>query len=312
MKKNSKIYVAGHSGLVGSALLSALDAAGYKNIIFRTHRELDLTRQSDVEEFFKNECPEYVFLSAAKVGGIQANTAQPADFIYKNLAIETNVIHSSFKIGVKKLLFIGSGAVYPSDAPQPIKEEYLLTAPPDKSNESYAIAKIAGMKMCEAYNKQYGTKFISIMPSNLYGPGDNYHPTHSHVIPGLFRKFTEAKENGSDSVTMWGSGNPRREFLHAGDLADACLFLMKKCDGDYFNIGNGYDISIKELGEMIKDITGFKGKILFDTSMPDGTYRKLLDSSKLFGLGWKPKTDLKGGLKETYSDYLENCDKYRK
>jgi len=311
MKKDSKIYVAGHGGLVGSAILKKLIRDGYRNVICRSHQELDLIRQSNVEEFFEKEGPEYVFLVAAKVGGIQANMTQPAEFIYKNLIMEANVINSSYESGVKKLLFVGSGAVYPSNSPQPIREEYLLTSPPDKSNEAYAIAKIAGLKMCEAYNKQYGTRYISVMPSNIYGPGDNYHPKNSHVIPGLLRKFNEAKINNKEKVEMWGTGAPLREFLHSDDLADACCFLMGHEEGGYFNAGNGYDISIRDLGYLIKDVVGFKGEISFDVSMPDGTPKKLLDSSKLFNLGWRPKIDLKEGIADTYQDYIKNCNNYR-
>ena len=312
MKAESKIYVAGHNGLVGSAIVRKLKKEGYENIITRTHSELDLTRQEDVESFFNEEKPEYVFLAAAKVGGIHANEMAPAEFMYINLAIETNVIHSSYKNQVKKLLFMGSGCIYPRIVPQPIREDYLLTAPLEKTNEAYAIAKIAGLKMCEFYNRQYGTDYISVMPCNLYGPGDNYHPENSHVIPALLRKFHEAKINKSPQVVMWGTGSAMREFLHIDDIADASYFLMQNYSGDEcVNIGCGRDMSIRELGELIRDIVGYRGEIIYDPSYPDGTPRKLLDSSKLFAMGWRPSISLREGLKETYLDYIENSKNYR-
>ncbi len=312
MKAESKIYVAGHNGLVGSAIVRRLKKEGYKNIITRSHSKLDLTRQEDVESFFNEEKPEYVFLAAAKVGGIHANEMAPAEFMYINLAIETNVIHSAYKNKVKKLLFMGSGCIYPRIVPQPIREDYLLTAPLEKTNEAYAIAKIAGLKMCEFYNRQYGTDYISVMPCNLYGPGDNYHPENSHVIPALLRKFHEAKINNSPQVVMWGTGSAMREFLHIDDIADASYFLMQNYSGDEcVNIGCGQDMSIRELGELIRDIVGYRGEIVYDPSYPDGTPRKLLDSSKLFAMGWRPSISLREGLKETYLDYIENSKNYR-
>lgn len=312
MKTESKIYVAGHNGLVGSAIVRKLKKEGYENLITRSHSELDLTRQKDVESFFNEEKPEYVFLAAAKVGGIHANEMAPAEFMYINLAIETNVIHSAYKNQVKKLLFMGSGCIYPRIVPQPIREDYLLTAPLEKTNEAYAIAKIAGLKMCEFYNRQYGTDYISVMPCNLYGPGDNYHPENSHVIPALLRKFHEAKINKSPQVIMWGTGSAMREFLHIDDIADASYFLMQNYSGDEcVNIGCGRDMSIRELGELIRDIVGYRGEIIYDPSYPDGTPRKLLDSSKLFAMGWRPSISLREGLKETYLDYIENSKNYR-
>ncbi len=313
MNYNDKIYVAGHNGLVGSAIVRRLKREGYTNLITRSHAELDLTRQKDVEDFFREEKPDFVFLAAAKVGGIHANEMALADFMYINLVIETNVMRSAYENNVKKFCFLGSGCIYPRIVPQPIKEEYLLTAPLEKTNEGYALAKIAGVKLCEFFNKQYGTDYISVMPCNLYGPGDNYHPEHSHVVPALLRKFHEAKINNSDSVTIWGTGTAKREFLHIDDIADACYFLMQNYSGDEcVNIGCGEDITIAELAEIIKKITGFTGELVFDTSMPDGTPRKLLDSTKLFDLGWRPSIDLESGLKETYEDYLVNGENYRK
>lgn len=313
MRKEGKIYVAGHQGLVGSAIIRKLNKQGFNNIITKKHSELDLTRQNDVEQFFKEERPDYVFLAAAKVGGIHANEIAPAEFIYVNLAIETNVIESSYKNGVEKLMFLGSGCIYPRIVPQPIKEEYLLTAPLEKTNEAYAIAKIAGLKMCEFYNKQYGTDYISVMPCNLYGPGDNYNPQNSHVIPALLRKFHEAKISHSDTVTLWGTGSAMREFLHIEDIANACLFLMEHYSGnECVNIGCGEDLSIKDLATLIAEVVGFEGGTVYDASMPDGTPRKLLDSSKLLSMGWKPSISLKDGLSETYEDYINNCGNYRK
>jgi GDP-L-fucose synthase len=307
MKKDAKIFVAGHKGLVGSAIVRKLVADGYSNIVTRTRTQLDLIQQAKVEEFFKTEKPEYVFLAAAKVGGIVANNTYPADFIMENLIVQVNVMHNAYAHKVKKLLFLGSSCIYPRHSTQPIKEEYLLTGPLEPTNEPYALAKIAGLKMCEAYNRQYGTDFISVMPTNLYGPNDNFDLENSHVLPALLRKFHEAKVSGSDSVVIWGTGSPRREFLHVDDLAEAVVFLMNKyASSDIINIGVGEDISIKELAHLMKDIVGFEGKIEFDKTRPDGMPRKLLDVSKINGLGWKAKTDLKDGLKETYAWYLRN------
>lgn len=313
MKKDSKIYVAGHRGLVGSAIVRNLQKRGFYNIIGKTHEELDLTNQLAVADFFSNEKPEYVFLCAAKVGGIHINEMQPAEFMYINLAIETNIIHSAYLNNTKKLLFMGSGCIYPRIVPQPIKEDYLLTAPLEKTNEAYAIAKISGLKMCEFYNKQYGTNYISVMPCNLYGPGDNYNPVSSHVIPALLRKFHEAKVSLAKSVTMWGTGTAMREFLHIDDIADASVFLMENYnENQWVNIGCGSDMSIRDLGELIKKVVGFKGNIIYDSSFPDGTPRKLLDSSRLFAMGWRPSISLEEGLMETYQDYLQNGENYRK
>ena len=313
MDNTSKIYVAGHGGLVGSAIVRTLRKEGYNNLILRTHKELDLTRQTDVEIFFADEKPDYVFLAAAKVGGINANNIYPAEFMYINTAIQNNVIHAAYRNNVKKLMFLGSGCIYPRIVPQPIKESYILTSSLEKTNEAYAIAKIAGLKMCEYYNRQYGTNFISCMPANLYGAGDNFDLENSHVVPALIRKFAEAKDNGSSNVVVWGTGTAMREFLHIDDMADACIFLMDNYKGnDPVNIGYGSDITIRELSEMIKEISGFNGDIVFDTSMPDGTPRKLLDSSRLYAMGWNPKISLIDGLKETYEDYRKNRELYRK
>lgn len=301
MNERSKIFVAGHRGLVGSALYRKLQANGYDNIITKTRRELDLLDQHAVADFFAIEQPEYVFLSAAKVGGIGANSAFPADFIYENLQLQNNVIHSAYQNNVKKLLFLGSSCIYPKHAPQPIKEEYLLTGELEPTNEPYAIAKIAGIKMCQAYNRQYGTNFISLMPTNLYGPNDNFDLETSHVLPALIRRFHEAKENSAPSVMLWGTGSPRREFLHVDDLADAALFLMQNYnDSQIVNVGTGEDVSIKELAELIQEITGYRGNIEWDTTQPDGTPRKLLDVSRLHDLGWKHTTGLKDGISTTY------------
>ena len=347
MEKNAKIYVAGHKGLVGSAILRALEKSGYNNCVVRSRQELDLTCQSSVERFFDEERPEYVFLAASKVGGILANATYPADFIYQNLVIETNVIHAAYKYGTKKLLFLGSSCIYPRDCPQPMKEEYLLTGPLEPTNEPYAVAKIAGIKMCEAYNRQYGTRYISVMPTNLYGPNDNFDLETSHVLPALIRKFYLAKlamqkdwegikknevifgripddfkrslgldpktnlppENSGKEpeVVLWGTGSPRREFLHVDDLADACIYLMDNYDGgEIVNIGVGNDITIRELAELIAKIVGYQGKIRFDTSKPDGTPRKLLDVSKLASLGWQPTIGLEEGIKKTYGWFLSS------
>lgn len=307
MDKNSKIYVAGHRGLVGSAIVRNLKEKGYLNIIGRTHAELDLTNQVAVREFFKEEKPEYVFLAAAKVGGINANNTYPADFIYENLMIQNNIIKSAHDFKIKKLLFLGSSCIYPKNCPQPIKEEYLLSGYLEPTNEAYALAKISGLKMCQFYKKQYGDNFISVMPTNLYGPNDNYDLENSHVLPALIRKFHEAKVNNNPCVEVWGSGKPLREFLHVDDIADACVFLMENYDGDeFFNVGTGKEVSIKELAEMIKEIVDYKGEIRFDESKPDGTPRKLLDVSRIKQVGWSYKVELYGGIKYTYEHYLKS------
>jgi len=300
MQTSSKIYVAGHRGMVGSAIVRHLQAEGFENLVLRTRQELDLTDQHAVETFFASERPEYVFLAAAKVGGIHANDTYPAEFLRDNLAIQTNVIHNSWKHGTKKLLFLGSSCIYPRDCPQPIKEEYLLTGPLEPTNEWYAIAKIAGLKMCQAYRKQYGFDAICAMPTNLYGPGDNYHPENSHVVPALIRRFHEAIGSGSNTVTIWGDGTPRREFLHVDDLAEAVVFLMHRYDGEHpLNIGGGVDVSILELAELIARLSGFNGTIQTDPSKPGGTPRKLLDSSKIHDLGWINSTPLEDGIART-------------
>ncbi|MFD1629611.1 GDP-L-fucose synthase [Pseudopedobacter beijingensis] len=304
MEKTSKIYVAGHNGMVGSAILRKLTAEGFSNIITRNSKELDLRNQNEVSLFFEAEKPEYVFLAAAKVGGIVANNTYRADFLYDNLQIQNNVIHSSYVSQVKKLMFLGSSCIYPKMAPQPLKEDYLLTGLLEETNEPYAIAKIAGIKMCDAYRSQYGCNFISVMPTNLYGYNDNYHPQNSHVLPALIRRFHEAKVSNSLEVTIWGTGTPKREFLFADDLADACFYLMLNYDEEnLINIGTGKDISIKELAFMIKEIVGYTGHINFDTSKPDGTPRKLMDVSKLLSRGWKYKTELEEGIKLAYEDF---------
>lgn len=307
MELNSKIYIAGHRGLVGSAIVRNLKSKGYTNIIQRTHDELDLTNQQEVREFFEKEKPEYVFLAAAKVGGINANNTYPADFIYENLMIENNVIKEAHDYKVKKLLFLGSTCIYPKMAPQPIKEEYLLTGPLEETNEAYAIAKIAGLQMCKFFKRQYGDNFISCMPTNLYGPNDNYDLKSSHVLPAFIRKFHEAKVNKSDTVEIWGTGTPLREFLYVDDMADACVFLMENYDGEqHVNIGTGEEVSIKELAENVKLIVGFEGELVFNTDMPDGTPRKLCSIDKLHELGWKHKVSLKEGIKMAYDWFLEN------
>jgi len=301
MEKDAKIYVAGHGGLVGSAIMKKLKKEGYDNLVYRTSSELDLRRQEKVEEFFEEEKPEYVILAAAKVGGIQANDTYSAEFLYDNLMIESNVIDASYKNDVKKLLFLGSSCIYPKFADQPMKEDYLLSGKLESTNEGYAVAKITGIKLCEHYNKQYDTNFISAMPTNLYGPNDNFDLETSHVLPALIRKFHEAKVNDEDEVVIWGTGKPRREFLHVDDLADSLLFLMNNYNGDQFvNIGVGKDISILELAELVKEVVGFKGEIIKDLSKPDGTPRKLLDVSRLNNLGWKAKINLKKGIEDTY------------
>lgn len=307
MDKNAKIYVAGHRGLVGSALIRKLKKAGYNNLVYMNSIELDLRKKDAVDEFFRQEHPDYVFLAAAKVGGIVANNEYPADFIRDNLLIQTNVIDAAYRNNVEKLLFLGSTCIYPKLASQPLKEEYLLTGELEPTNEPYALAKIAGIKMCESYNRQYGTKFISVMPTNLYGENDNFDLHSSHVLPALLRKFHEAKKNNSPFVEMWGTGAPRREFLYSDDLADACVFLMQNYEkNEIVNIGFGKDITIKELGEKIKEIVGYKGEIHFNTTKPDGTPRKLVDTTKINSLGWKASTNLESGLKKTYKWFLEN------
>ncbi|MEI6125198.1 MAG: GDP-L-fucose synthase [Pseudomonadota bacterium] len=307
MKKDSKIYVAGHGGMVGSAIKRRLEAEGYANIIYRNHRELDLISQSAVEDFFAQEKPEYVFLAAAKVGGIKANDMYSADFIYENLMIEANIVHCACVHGVKKLLFLGSSCIYPKQAPQPLKEEYLLTGLLEQTNEAYALAKIAGIQLCRMYRKQYGCDFIAAMPTNLYGPHDNYHPENSHVIPGLIRRFHEAKVSGQHEVVCWGTGAPLREFLYADDLSEACLFLMKHYSGSgHINIGTGKETTIRELAGHIARTVGFTGTIHWDASMPDGTPRKLLDASKIRSLGWHHTTELEEGLQLAYEDFIKS------
>ncbi len=306
MEKTSKIYVAGHTGMVGSAITKTLKNKGFDNIVTRTRKELDLTNQKDVLEFFENEKPEYVFLAAAKVGGIIGNRESPANFIYENLMIEANIINSSYKTNVKKLLFLGSSCIYPKFAPQPMTEDSLLSSPLEPTNEFYAVAKIAGIKLCQAYRKQYGCNFISAMPTNLYGEHDSYNLQNSHVIPAMIRKFHEAKTLNDSAVTIWGTGMPRREFLYADDLANACTFLMENYNEyEHINIGTGADMTIKELAEMIKKVTDYKGEIVFDITKPDGTPRKLLDVSKLNKLGWTPCIDIESGLKKAYRAFLE-------
>ena len=306
MEKNAKIYIAGHRGMVGSAIHRKLAKEGYTDIVTRSSKELDLRDQAAVEAFFDLEKPDYVFLAAAKVGGIVANNTYRADFLYENLAIQNNVIHQSYKHGVKKLMFLGSSCIYPKLAPQPLKEEYLLTGLLEETNEPYAIAKIAGIKMCEAYRAQYGCNFISVMPTNLYGFNDNYHPENSHVLPALIRRFHEAKIDNAPQVTIWGSGSPLREFLFADDLAEACYYLMEHYDEPtLINIGTGEDISIKDLALLIKKVIGYEGALTFDSSKPDGTPRKLMDVSKLHKLGWKHKVELEQGIKLAYEDFLD-------
>jgi GDP-L-fucose synthase len=306
MEKTSKIYIAGHTGLVGSAILRMLQSQGYNNLILRTHQELDLEIQKDVNDFFERERPEYVFLAAAKVGGIYANNTFPADFIYNNLIIQVNVIHAAYKYGVKKLLFLGSSCIYPRLALQPMKEEYLLTGEPEPTNEPYAIAKIAGIKLCQSYNRQYGTNFISVMPTNLYGPNDNYDLMDSHVLPALIRRFHEAKIQELPFVEVWGTGTPRREFMYSLDMVEACIFLMENYNsGEIINIGTGEDITIRELAALISEVIGYKGEIRWDNTKPDGTPQKLLDVSRLHSMGWKHKTSLKDGLRLTYQDFLK-------
>ena len=321
MNKDSKIYIAGHRGLVGSALMRQLSAQGYINVVTRTHAELDLTNQQAVTDFFESEKPEYVILAAAKVGGIHANNTYPAEFIQENLAIQTNVIHQSYVAGVKRLLFLGSSCIYPRDCQQPIKEEYLLTGPLESTNRPYALAKIAGIEMCWSYNRQYGTQYLAVMPTNLYGAGDNYHLENSHVIPALIRKFHEAKLNKQSTVTVWGTGTPKREFLYSDDMAEACVFLMNIDDVAFqkllaadrndglppvLNLGSGVDSTIAELADLVKNTVGFNGEVIFDSTKPDGTMRKLMDSSRLNQLGWKLSTTLTNGLVLAYQDFKKS------
>jgi GDP-L-fucose synthase len=305
MEKSSRIYIAGHRGMVGSAIKRLLISRGYQHLILKTSSELDLRNQGEVENFFQEEKPDYVFLAAAKVGGIHANNIYRGEFLYDNLMIEANIIHNAYRYGVKKLLFLGSSCIYPKMAPQPLKEEYLLSGYLEQTNEPYAIAKIAGIKLCEAYRDQYGCNFISAMPTNLYGIGDNYHPENSHVLPALIRKFHEAKENGKKEVVVWGTGTPKREFMYSDDLAEACLFLMDHYNGkEFVNVGTGEDLFIGELAFLIKRIIGFRGNIVYDTTKPDGTPRKLMDVTKLQQLGYRHSTDLQEGLQKAYEDFL--------
>lgn len=307
MTRDALTHVAGHLGLVGSAIRRRLEREGFTNLLLRSLAELDLTDQAATDAFFAEHRPEFVFLAAARVGGIHANQSQPAEFIYDNLAIQTNVIHAAWKHGVKKLLFLGSSCIYPKNAPQPISEAALLTGPLEPTNEPYAIAKIAGLKMCQAYRRQYGFRAICLMPTNLYGPGDNFDLETSHVLPALIRKFHEARERGAPSVTLWGTGAPRREFLHVDDLADAAVFLMEHYDGEEIvNVGCGEDLTIAELARLIADIAGYQGQILFDSAMPDGTPRKLLDVSRLTTLGWRPRIGLREGIEQTYRWYMKH------
>lgn len=309
---NEKIYVAGHNGMVGSAIVRCLKSKGYTNILTKSRSELNLTRQADVENFFKYEKPSVVVLAAAKVGGIYANSTYPADFIYENLAIEMNVIKAAYDNGVKKLLFLGSSCIYPRLAPQPMSEDVLLTGELEKTNEAYALAKISGLKMCEFFNRQYGTDYISCMPTNLYGKNDNYHKENSHVLPALIRRFHEAKLNGDSKVTVWGTGKVLREFLYVDDLADACVYLLNNYSGnETVNIGTGKEVSIKELAQTVKRVVGFEGELVFDTTKPDGTPRKLLNVSKLSSLGWTYKTELEDGIRKTYKDFLSNYENMR-
>jgi len=320
MNLQDKIYIAGHRGLVGSALMRQLQAKGYNNLITRTHDELDLTDQSAVRDFFAAENPDYVFLAAAKVGGIHANNTYPAEFIYSNLTIQSNVIHEAYRGGVKRLLFFGSSCIYPRDCPQPMKEEYLLTGPLESTNRPYALAKIAGIEMCWAYNRQYGTRFMAVMPTNLYGPNDNYDLNNSHVLPALIRKMHEAKQRGDKEVVVWGTGTPRREFLYSDDMAEACLYLLEQPEEKLqslfrdkqpplVNVGCGEDLTIRELAELVRDVVGFPGNLTFDPSKPDGTMRKLLDVSRINALGWQRKVPLKEGIAFSYQDMLGKEEK---
>jgi GDP-L-fucose synthase len=310
VKHDAKIYVAGHRGMVGSAIWRELYRQGFKNVVGRARKEVDLLDASAVSQFYAAEKPEYVFVAAAKVGGILANNEQPAEFLFQNLQIQNNLIHGAWKAGVKKLLFLGSSCIYPKLAPQPLKEEYLLTGPLEPTNEWYAVAKIAGIKMCQAYRRQYGCAFISAMPTNLYGPNDNYDLKTSHVLPALIRKFHEAKATGAATVTCWGTGKPLREFLYADDLASACVFLMERYSEEQFiNVGFGSDISIRDLAEVVRRIVGYEGRIEWDATKPDGTPRKLMDSSRLFALGWKPRIDLEAGIRLAYDDFLKRFNR---
>lgn len=307
MQKNSKIYIAGHRGLVGSAIVRALEKKGYENLIFRTHEELELMDAGAVREFFERERPEYVFLAAARVGGILANNTYPADFIRENLIVQTNVIHESYRSGVKKMLFLGSSCIYPKLAPQPIKEEYFMTGPLEETNSAYAMAKIAGIEMCNSYRRQYGCNFISVMPTNLYGPNDNFSPERAHVLPALMRRFHEAKLAKSPSVEVWGTGSPKREFLHVDDMGDACVFLMETYnDPGIVNVGTGEDISIKRVAEMVRDVVGYSGEIVWNTTRPEGTPQKLLDVSRVHSLGWHHTIELHDGLAQTYNWFVGN------
>ena len=307
--KNAKIYIAGHRGLVGSAIVRRLQQGGYSNLVTRPRQELDLLDQQAVFAFLEQEKPAYIFLAAARVGGIQANNTYRADFIYENLTVQNNVVHGALKAGVKDLCFLGSSCIYPRDCPQPIKEDYLLTGPLEQTNEPYAVAKIAGIKLCESSNRQYGTRFVCVMPTNLYGPNDSYDLANSHVLPALIRKAHEAKLRGDSEYIVWGSGTPMREFLYIDDLADACVFLMEHDIGDgIYNVGSGIDATIRELAETVMDVVGFKGKIVFDHSKPDGTPRKLLDVSRMKQLGWQPRTTLRDGISQAYSSYLSTLN----
>jgi GDP-L-fucose synthase len=307
MHKSTKIYVAGHRGLVGSAIVRRLQSDGYTNLIMRTSRELDLREQTEVRRFFAEERPEYVILAAARVGGILANDSYPADFIYDNLMMEANVVDAAYRSGVKKMLALGSTCIYPKMAPQPLREDYLLTGPLEPTNEWYAVAKIAGIKLCQAYRRQYGCNFIAAMPTNLYGPGDNFDLEKSHVMPAMIRKFHEAKISGADSVTLWGSGKPKREFLHVDDMADACVYLLHHYDGeDIVNIGVGEDLEISELAEIVRTVVGFAGEIVYDASKPDGTPRKLVDAGRINRLGWRARIGLQTGIEQTYQWFLDN------
>lgn len=309
METTAKIFVAGHRGLVGSAIVKQLVKNGFTNIMTRTRIELDLQNQASVEEFFRKEKPEYVFLAAAKVGGIYANNTYPAEFAYSNMQIQNNIVNSSHNFGVKKLCFLGSSCIYPKFAPQPMKEEHLLTGELESTNKAYALAKIAGIIMCQSYNNQYGTNYISVMPTNLFGPNDNYDPMNSHVLPALIRRFHEAKVAKSPSVTIWGTGTPKREFLYSEDLADACIFLMKNYNsGEIVNIGTGIEVSIAELADTVKEVIGYEGEIIYDSTKPDGTPRKLLDCTKIHNLGWKHTTDFKTGIKMAYQDFASRWE----
>lgn len=311
MNKNAKIYIAGHNGMVGSAIMRCLQSLGYSNILTRSHAELDLTRQSLVEQFLKQERPDYIFLAAAKVGGIEANNTYRAEFIYQNLIIEANIVNAAWQAGIQRLLFLGSSCIYPRECPQPIKEDYLLTGPLEYTNEPFALAKIAGIKLCESYNKQYGTQYITVMSTNLYGPNDSFDLKNSHVLPALIRKASEAKQRGDTSYVVWGSGKPMREFLYVDDMADACVFLMERSDikDGLFNVGTGQDVTIRELAATVMNVVEFTGEIVFDASKPDGTPRKLLDVSRMRSMGWVARTSLEEGIKITYENFLIKTNK---